>query len=583
METQPTQAGKKHEARALLLAMCLEQSELARHQETQRSNLAAVFSTLSTAVIGVITGLWVAKQPFDYRMLPLTLTLTALGLFGYLISTKIFEKSMLHFSLFDAYRNTLEKLTEEEVRESLRPEDVQALEYVQEATAGGLEWESGGDKGGEAGEPKKLQEVEIDTTNHNPVDPRPVAVKRHNAREKEHLTSLPVAYWDLFQLWGWLYRGMSILGLAGTVGAILSSIGHALLDSAHLAPVRFLMGLPREVGVVAAVAISVPLNRWLLMTVIHWMTPNVKKTLRVMTFNVRTVRTGEDYADDRENVWSNRADLNVSIIRRYAPDIIGFQEVQKQHIDTYADALSEYECYLGPVNGDVEPYDFNPVYWKRSRLKRVAAGGFWLSQTPCRYSRGWESHWIRAATWVRLSFTDTGQEFIVLNTHLDHKSEEARQKGSQLIVRRLKTLRLARGPVIVTGDFNCNPDKAAYQIFRDAGYKDTYREANPQAQAGEHTFHAFQGDRYDDSGHHGIRRVDWILTREGNADLTTSESQIVTDNHDPVYPSDHYPVIADITVAYSRMKWLKKWLKKWRQMREPESIQLNAEDRARFP
>ena len=44
--------------------------------------------------------------------------------------------------------------------------------------------------------------------------------------------------------------------------------------------------------------------------------------LRVMSFNIRGSRFS-----DGDNIWPNRAPLNVETIRAHAPDLIGFQEL----------------------------------------------------------------------------------------------------------------------------------------------------------------------------------------------------------------------------------------------------------------
>ena len=44
--------------------------------------------------------------------------------------------------------------------------------------------------------------------------------------------------------------------------------------------------------------------------------------MRVMSFNVR----GASHRRDGDNLWEERAAMNVETIRRCGPDVIGFQE-----------------------------------------------------------------------------------------------------------------------------------------------------------------------------------------------------------------------------------------------------------------
>ena len=109
------------------------------------------------------------------------------------------------------------------------------------------------------------------------------------------------------------------------------------------------------------------------------------RTLRVMSFNIAsTLNDGESV-----NHWHNqRADLNVRVIRSYAPDLIGFQEVDHGNIATYHTGLGNYHAILGPTTD--ESYDvFNAIYWNPEALGLIDSGGFWLSETPDS-SPGWE-------------------------------------------------------------------------------------------------------------------------------------------------------------------------------------------------
>jgi hypothetical protein len=54
--------------------------------------------------------------------------------------------------------------------------------------------------------------------------------------------------------------------------------------------------------------------------------------LRVMTFNIANAIDSED---DGDNAWVHRAPLNVATIKRYAPDVIGFQQCDEGNLATY--------------------------------------------------------------------------------------------------------------------------------------------------------------------------------------------------------------------------------------------------------
>lgn len=285
---------------------------------------------------------------------------------------------------------------------------------------------------------------------------------------------------------------------------------------------------------------------------------------RIMTFNIRGC-----FAEmDGENVWQNRADLNVQTINRQAPDLIGFQEVQAGNLATYDQHLTAYEHELGPrtiIEDSDEWTMYNPIFWRRNRFNQVDSGGFYLTRTPDRWSADWNSTFVRGATWVRLEDTQTGEQFIHINTHLDHIAELARVEGSKVIVQQAQDIG-DHWPMIVTGDFNSrawappDEDPAAYPppvesenlppagtahgVYLKAGFRDAYLETGNQESLGTNTFHAFHGPDFPPVA----LRIDWVLIRNGSQQIRAESCRTIRDAQPPLYPSDHYPVVAELVI-----------------------------------
>ena len=251
-------------------------------------------------------------------------------------------------------------------------------------------------------------------------------------------------------------------------------------------------------------------------------------SIRVMTFNVQ----GAQYPAEGVNSWPRRVALNVATIKRAAPDLIGFQEVQEAHLDVYRRELTDYCFHLGPDATCA-------IFWSAARFALEEAGGFYLSTTPHRRSTSWNASCARVATWVRLRPGGSGGALLHVNTHLDHVSREARIEGTNLILRWLDTE--GRGaPVVLTGDFNAPDDTPPYDLLEAAGFVDTYAD-RPEV----HTFHRFQGATFVPIVP-VMLRLDRILTRDGDRSLRNEGCAIVTDADPPLYPSDHYPVVTDL-------------------------------------
>ena len=265
-----------------------------------------------------------------------------------------------------------------------------------------------------------------------------------------------------------------------------------------------------------------------------------------MSFNVRG--SFRDLAKP-EARWSSRAAANVSAIDRHAPHLVGLQECQRGNLSTYGKRLPRYGRIRGPRYGNTPPHDFNAILHDPARLELVESGGFWLSETPRKPSRSWETRVARSANWALFRLSETGLPLLHLNTHLDHKSAAARRNGSALVIREVEKLLQHHGteiPAILTGDFNCRPGTPTYENFANAGFVDTYLTTGNADDDRANTFHAFQGGLYrDPNPGRGPRRIDWILLKDPANRLRAVSHDILRDEADrPPYPSDHHPVLA---------------------------------------
>lgn len=92
---------------------------------------------------------------------------------------------------------------------------------------------------------------------------------------------------------------------------------------------------------------------------------------------------------------------------------------------------------------------------------------FWLSDTP--YEPGSTSYGNtlpRICTYMKLaSRQTTGKIVHAYNCHLDHISEESRQKSASQIKRHMKEKVPPEENIVLLGDFNVPPDTPALKIF----------------------------------------------------------------------------------------------------------------------
>ncbi len=134
-------------------------------------------------------------------------------------------------------------------------------------------------------------------------------------------------------------------------------------------------------------------------------------TVRVMTFNVQ----GAGYPAEGVNSWERRAALNVRVIERAAPDLIGFQEIRRGNLATYRERLRGYGHVAGNNYGDNPPAEWTSIFWKAARFALVEADEFWLSRTPDEPSADWGVPYPMGATRVRLRDLDDGARWLHVN------------------------------------------------------------------------------------------------------------------------------------------------------------------------
>lgn len=253
------------------------------------------------------------------------------------------------------------------------------------------------------------------------------------------------------------------------------------------------------------------------------------KPLRVLTYNLRYITSG----DQGERAWTARRDQAAELIKHDDADIVGIQEGLPQMMDDLADRLSGYAAIgVGREDG-IDQGEYAAILVKVDRFRVQESGTFWLSDTPeiCN-SCTWGNTVTRICTWAKLYDRATKKTFHFFNTHLDHASPEAREKGTALILSRIAA-RKAAGPVVLTGDFNAPDSDPLHAAIKRAGFGDTWRSLHPDTPSEESgTFHQFRG------GKNGSR-IDFIYA---TPDLKAAESEIVRSSKSGVYPSDHFPV-----------------------------------------
>lgn len=187
--------------------------------------------------------------------------------------------------------------------------------------------------------------------------------------------------------------------------------------------------------------------------------------------------------------WEVRRKMQVDMIRKYNPDVIGTQEGLKEQIDYLAEQLPEYTVVgEGRQGGDDDEH--MAIFFKRSKFRLRELNSFALSKTPEILGSG-PSVNPRIMTWARFAFInklidgeeevhpsdyrdhwDNTQEFYVFNTHFFNGKSEGleRLNAAKLINEKIKPFNrfgewTKERPLFLMGDFNALPSSDVYKEF----------------------------------------------------------------------------------------------------------------------
>ena len=80
-------------------------------------------------------------------------------------------------------------------------------------------------------------------------------------------------------------------------------------------------------------------------------------------------------------------------------------------------------------NDGIRAGEYAAILYNKERIEPLESGTFWLSDTPgVPGSTSWSNTITRICTWARFSDLQTGKTFFLFNLHLDHRSQQSRER-----------------------------------------------------------------------------------------------------------------------------------------------------------
>lgn len=254
--------------------------------------------------------------------------------------------------------------------------------------------------------------------------------------------------------------------------------------------------------------------------------------IKVMSYNIRL-----DIQSDGENQWSKRKEFLTDQVKFYNPDFMGIQEALPQQM-VYMDSTLTAYSFIGKGRDDGQSKgEHSAIFYNSEKFKLLEENTFWLSETPEKPSKGWDAAYNRVCTYGLFQDKKTKKKIWVFNTHFDHVGNTARAESSKLILERIQKANKDNLPVILTGDFNLEPETTPIKLIREK-LDDAKRVCTGIVFGPEGTFNAFEFNKPVTTW------IDYIFINKKGMEVT--KFAVLSDSKNCRYPSDHLPVYAEI-------------------------------------
>jgi len=256
-----------------------------------------------------------------------------------------------------------------------------------------------------------------------------------------------------------------------------------------------------------------------------------------MPFNLITYNIRMNSSGDGLNAWPLRKDKVAGLLKFHQADIFNVQEALPEQMDDLVNSFPDFD-HVGVGRDDGKRAgEHMAIFFSKIRFEKLNDGMFWLNEHPTKPGFGWDAKINRTVTWIKLKDKVTRKSFYVFDTHFDHIASLAREESAKLILESIKEINAEKLPLILTGDFNLTKNALPIQLIlkelNDAKDKSLSLPYGPDG-----TCCGFDVKSIPHT-------IDFIFI---NDKVEVVRHGVLSDSFGLFYPSDHLPVLAEVSV-----------------------------------
>jgi len=268
-----------------------------------------------------------------------------------------------------------------------------------------------------------------------------------------------------------------------------------------------------------------------------FVTPTWGQEVKDVSFNLISYNIRMNTPNDGVNAWPLRKDKVTGLLKFHQADIFNIQEALPEQMDDMVASFPDFDHVgVGRDDGKREG-EHMAIFFRKARFEKITDGMFWLSETPDKPGFGWDAVCNRTVTWIKLKDKITNKIFYVLDTHFDHRGTIAREESAKLILKSIKEINKENLSLILTGDLNLTkntiPVQSILEVLDDAMDESITPHYGPEGTSGGFDVKVLP------------RKIDYIFI---NDRVTVLRHANLSDSFGLFYPSDHLPVLAEVSI-----------------------------------